>query len=154
MMDDFEDFDDEEEVEAEGSAEPIELDKIKQIIATVGEGVGLLFHTPDDLLYADVRVDGHRETLEIKGSRFKKFFRRESWKRGIPLKADQLREIIANLETQAQFDGPEINVYLRVAAVDDTIWIDLCDKNWSAIKVTADGWQVVGFGCSVFPNQH
>jgi hypothetical protein len=143
MMDDFEDFDDEEEVKAEGLAEPIELDKIKQIIATVGEGVELLFHTPDDLLYADVRVDGHRETLEIKGPRFKKFFRRESWKRGIALKADQLREIIANLEAQAQFDGPEINVYLRVAAVGDAIWIDLCDKDWRAIKVTADGWQVV-----------
>jgi hypothetical protein len=128
---------------AESSAEKVDLEEIKKIIGAVGDSIDLLFHTPDGLFYADVIVDGHRETLEIKGSRFKRFFRHECWELGIPLKAEDLKLAISNLEAQAEFKGPKIVIYLRVAAVDNTIWIDLCDNDWRAIKVTAEGWQVV-----------
>src|SRR5262249_4946249 len=134
-------FDD--DAPAESSEEKLDLEEIKKIIGAVGDSIDLLFHTPDGLFYADVLVDGHRETLEIRGSRFKRFFRHQCWELGIPLKAEDLKLAIANLEAQAEFKGPEIVVYLRVAAVNNTIWIDLCDNDWRAIKVTAEGWQVV-----------
>ena len=117
--------------------------KIQEIIETAGGGISLLFHTPGDVAYADILVAGHRETWKIRSSVFKKFFRRECWRNGIPLKTEELREAINLFEARAQFDGPEIKVYLRVAALHDEIWIDLCDRNWAAVRVTPDAWNVV-----------
>jgi hypothetical protein len=33
--------------------------------------------------------------------------------------------------------------YLHAATFDDVSYIDLCDSTWRAIKVTADGWEIV-----------
>jgi hypothetical protein len=142
---------DESETEVDGTGindadtGPEKKEKIQEIIETAGGGISLLFHTPDDVAYADILVAGHRETWKIRSTAFKKFFRRECWQNGIVLKTEELRETINLLEARAQFDGPEINVYLRVAAVDDEIWIDRCDRNWAAVRVTPDGWNVMTF---------
>ena len=83
------------------------------------------------------------ETWKIRSTVFKRFFRMACWRNGIPLKTEELRETINLLEARAQFDGPEIEVYAKVAALHGEIWIDLCDRNWAAVKVTPDAWNVV-----------
>ena len=118
-------------------------DGCNEIIETAGGGISLLFHTPNDVAYADILIEGHRETWKIRSQVFKRFFRMACWRNAIPLKTEELREIINLLEARAQFDGPEIEVYLRVAALHGEIWIDLCDRNWAAVKVTPDAWNVV-----------
>src|SRR6516165_12350317 len=128
---------------SDADASPEKKEKIQKIIERAGGGISLLFHTPDDEAYADILVAGHRETWKIRSKTFKKFFRRECWQNGIALKAEELREAINLFEAQAQFDGPEIKVYLRVAAVHDQIWIDLCDRDWKAARIAPDDWRVV-----------
>ena len=117
--------------------------KIPAFIETAGGGISLLFHTPDDVAYADILVAGHRETWKIRSPVFRRFFRMACWRNGIPLKTEELREIISLFEARARFDGPEIEVYLQVAALHGEIWIDLCDRNWTAVRVTPDAWNVV-----------
>ena len=50
---------------------------------------------------------------------------------------------LSTLFGQAKFEGPEKSVFRRVARFEDAIWIDLCDEDWRAVKVTAGGWEVL-----------
>jgi hypothetical protein len=47
------------------------------------------------------------------------------------------------LSASAKHSGPEQRVHVRVARVGDVIWLDLGRPDWSAIKITAAGWQPV-----------
>ena len=60
------------------------------------------------------------------------------------------RQALLALEAQAQLDGPTREVFVRVAAVvegddpdDPTVYIDLCDAERRAVRVTRHGWAVV-----------
>jgi hypothetical protein len=46
------------------------------------------------------------------------------------------------LEAQAQFDGPQHKVFLRVAEQDGLIYLDLADEFWRCIEIGADGWRI------------
>ena len=50
---------------------------------------------------------------------------------------------LAVLEARARFDGPQREVFLRVAGHDDKIYIDLCDKDWQVVEIDTDGWRVI-----------
>jgi hypothetical protein len=97
--------------------------------------------------YATVKIDGHIETLPLKGSRFKnwlcKTFYQESENTAI-LSGEILTNILNILKARADFDGVRKNLDLRVANNPDephTIYYDLANKECYAVKVTADnGW--------------
>jgi hypothetical protein len=44
---------------------------------------------------------------------------------------------------KAQFEGPELPVYLRVGEHDDRLYLDLCDRDWRAVEIGPDGWRVI-----------
>ena len=46
------------------------------------------------------------------------------------------------IETQAQFDGPQRQVSVRVAEHDGLIYLDLADEFWRAIEIGARGWRI------------
>ena len=111
-------------------------------IAT-GEGVEL-YHSPDGTTFADVNVNGHRETWPTKSNGFRRWLRRAYFQRtkGAP-NSDAMSTALALIEARAQFDGANRPVHLRVAAHGEFIYIDLCDKSWRAIEIDGDGWRVV-----------
>jgi hypothetical protein len=47
------------------------------------------------------------------------------------------------LEARAQFESPEIPVWVRVAEHSGLIYLDLCNSAWEVIEVSPTGWQVV-----------
>lgn len=57
---------------------------------------------------------------------------------------EALKQAIATVEARGFAPGtPRSPLHRRVARVDGTIWIDLCDDRWRAAKVTREGWEVV-----------
>jgi len=46
------------------------------------------------------------------------------------------------LEAQAQFDGPQRKVSVRLAEQDGLIYLDLADEFWRCIEIGANGWRV------------
>ncbi len=57
---------------------------------------------------------------------------------------EALKQAIDTLEARGFAPGtPRCPVYRRIARIDGTIWIDLCDERWRAAKVTRDGWEIV-----------
>jgi len=57
--------------------------------------------------------------------------------------ANALTSALATLAAQAEFKGPEVPIYLRVAGVGGNIYIDMGDPEWRAIEVTKAGWHVL-----------
>jgi len=103
-----------------------------------------LFHTPDNVGYADIRVGGHRETWPIRSKSFKRwlvgrFFEKTD---GAP-NSEALQAALGVIESKAQFKSPEEKVHVRVADLDDTVYIDLADSEWRAVALDAAGWRVV-----------
>jgi hypothetical protein len=103
-----------------------------------------LFHTPAGDAYATVPVNDHRETHPIKAKGFRSWLRRGFFKQyDRPPGAQALQDALGLLEARAQFDGPEMEVHVRVAEHEDAIYVDLANERWEAVKITPAGWRVV-----------
>ena len=103
-----------------------------------------LFHAPDGKAFADIPVDGHRETWSLKNSGFKHWLKREFYQRtaGAP-NSEAMSMAMGVIEARAHYDGAEHEVYLRVANCGDQIYLDLCDPAWRVVEITSDGWRII-----------
>jgi hypothetical protein len=103
-----------------------------------------LFHAPNGTGYADISINGHRETWAIRSQGFRRWLMREFYKRdGNVPNANAMQAALGLIEAMAHFDGPEREVRVRVAGQDGKIYLDLADGGWSAIEIDASGWRLV-----------
>jgi hypothetical protein len=128
---------------------------------------GTFFHNAEDEAFAAVRVEGHFETYPVKTRKFRlwvqgEFMRREEqrieeeaanregalYEGGgleppVVVRSQNLTDAVAQLEAIALFKGHEQETHLRSAGHEDRIYVDLCDKSWRIIEVSAEGWQII-----------
>ena len=104
----------------------------------------VLFHAPDQTAYADIEVRGHRETWRVRSSGFRDWLSGTYYRRtgGAP-NINAIEQALRNAEARAKFDGVERPVYVRVGDDNGSIYIDLADPDWRAIKIDGAGWNVV-----------
>jgi hypothetical protein len=104
-----------------------------------------LFHTATGTAFADILVDGHRETWPIRSRRFRGWLRRRYYQAtGGTASAAEIRSTLDLFEARAQFDGPERAVHIRIAEHAGHIYLDLADERWRAVDIGPDGWRVIG----------
>jgi hypothetical protein len=102
-----------------------------------------LFHASDGTGFADLIIDGHRETWPLRGKRFQAWLRQQYYERTWDAPSHAALNAALNvLETQAQFDGPQRKVSLRLAEHDGLIYLDLADEFWRCIEISANGWRI------------
>jgi hypothetical protein len=103
-----------------------------------------LFHAADETAFADIMIEGHRETWPIRSSRFRLWLRRKYYEAtGEAPGAGEINAALNLLEARAQFDGPTRAVHIRIAEHDGRVYLDLADEHWRAVEIDADGWRVV-----------
>jgi hypothetical protein len=103
-----------------------------------------VFHTATGTAFADILVDGHRETWPIRSKRFRGWLRRHYYAAtGCAASAAEIRSALDLLEARAQFDGPERAVHIRIAEHTGHIYLDLVDEHWRAVDIGPDGWRVI-----------
>src|SRR6516162_9608386 len=97
-----------------------------------------LFHAADETAFADIMIEGHRETWPIRSSRFRLWLRRKYYEAtgGAP-SAGEISSALNLLEARAQFDGPMRAVHLRVAEQDGRLYLDLAEERWRAVEIDA-----------------
>ena len=111
-----------------------------------------LFHTAIGTAFADIDVDGHRETWPIRSKRFRAFLRRCYYQAtGEAASAAEIRSALDLLEARAQFDGPERTVHIRTAEHAGHIYLDLADEHWRAVDIGPDGWRVIESPAGALP---
>src|SRR6516162_1055181 len=104
-----------------------------------------LFHTAAGTAFADIMIDGHRETWPIRSKRFRAWLRRCYYQATREAaSAGEIRSALDLLEARAQFDAPERAVHIRVAEHAGHIYLDLADEHWRAVEIGPDGWRVIG----------
>jgi hypothetical protein len=93
--------------------------------------------------FADLTIDGHREICPLRSKRFQAWPRQQYYERtwDAPSPA-ALNAVLNGLEAQAQFDGPQRKVALRLAEHDGRIYLDLADEFWRCIEISTDGWRI------------
>ena len=102
-----------------------------------------LFHASDGTGFADLIIDGHRETWPLRSKRFRTWLRQQYYERTWDAPSPAALNAALNvLEAQAQFDGPQRKVSLRVAEHDGLIYLDLADEFWRCIEIGANGWRI------------
>jgi hypothetical protein len=102
-----------------------------------------LFHTATGTAFADLLIDGHRETWPIRSKRFRGWLRRRYYEAtGGALSGQAISSELDLLEARAQFDAPERSVHVRIAEHDGRIYLDLADERWRAVEISPDGWRV------------
>jgi hypothetical protein len=139
-----------------------DLEKQRLINVFIDEAGGdqALFHTRDDVAYADLIVAGHRETWQVRSKQFRHAYLRylqRQFDRLVnvaeqPLPAMTIKSsmnktainhAIDDFERRAICSSVTRDVYVRVAGHGDEIYIDLCNADWSAIRITPAGWSIV-----------
>ena len=103
-----------------------------------------LFHAPDGTGFADLDINGHRETWPIRAKGFRRWLARSFFEatQGAP-SSEALQSALNVIEAKAHFDAPERVVHIRVAGFDDRLYLDLGDATWRAVEIDATGWRVI-----------
>ena len=104
-----------------------------------------LFHTPDGTGYADLIIAGHRETWPIRSRGFLRWLAHRYYERtrGAP-NNDAMQSALGIIEARAHFDAPERTTHVRVAELDQKLYLDLADAEWRVVEIDADGWRIIG----------
>jgi hypothetical protein len=99
--------------------------------------------------YAAVKLRDHQETLNISHSRFRNWICKAYYElNGSVPNSESITNAINVLKANAEFDGNSKELHLRVAydrtarAARTTIYYDLTNKDWEAVKLTPEDWVV------------
>lgn len=94
--------------------------------------------------YARIQVAGANVTWPLKSQAFKSWLANLLW--CFEQKAPGTTAIYSALNVliaEANSNPDRYTLHNRGAPAEDGFWIDMCDAQWKAIKVTAEGWQII-----------
>ena len=103
-----------------------------------------LFHAPDGTGFADLGINGHRETWPIRAKGFRRWLARRFFEKtqGAP-SSEALQSALNVIEAKAHFDAPERVVHVRVGGLEGKLYLDLGDEAWRVVEIDATGWRVI-----------
>lgn len=130
------------------TATPAENEKSKpksqsSVLVALAEDAEL-FHTAEGDTYATIVINNHRETWALKSRGFRDWLSKHYYEsEGSIPNSQALQDALNTLQGIARHDGPEHKVHIRLAYINDCIWLDLCDEEWRVVKISAEGWEIV-----------
>ena len=103
-----------------------------------------LFHTPDGSAFADLDINGHRETWSLRSKGFRRWLARGFFEavKGAP-SSEALQSALNVVEATAHFDAPQRPIHVRVGGLDGRLYLDLCDEQWRVVEIDTTGWRVI-----------
>ena len=101
-----------------------------------------LFKSPADKAYATVTVGQHRETHAVTSSTFKRYLATRYYDRhDSPPDPMALKSALGVIEGRALIRGKVKEVFVRVGARNNTVYLDLGNTTWDVIEITRTGWR-------------
>jgi hypothetical protein len=103
-----------------------------------------LFHTPSEEAYVDVSENGIRKTLPIRRKAFRDWIKHQYYcLTNKSAGSEATQQAIDTLQAIAIHEGAKQEVYLRIAELNNRIYIDLGSDTWQSIEVSSDGWRII-----------
>lgn len=123
---------------------PSRLSQADKLVKLVEENRIQLFHTPTGVAYARMAIEGHSEIRRCRSQGFKQWLSRQLYlSEAKTPNSDALNSAIIAIEGKAVFDGQTHELHNRVAFHEGAIFYDLADDKWRAVRITAEGWQII-----------
>jgi len=133
------------------SKEPVKSEESKQqpntasiclVDLVLNQDVGL-WHDPDGVAYATVKVNNHQEHWPLRSRSFRSWLAGELWKTGKRVASSQaMQDTLAVLEGYAVHEGEAYEVHVHLAEHSGNVYLDLCDEEWRVVEITSTGWAV------------
>ncbi len=101
------------------------------------------FHDRWRKAWATVRVNGHRENWRVDSPELRLWVERALYETIGEAPNTWVNAIIEAFRVHALYDGPMLDVHVRVAEQNGILYIDLADEQWRAVEITPNGWNVV-----------
>ena len=99
--------------------------------------IRLQIPTLDGICYARIPMRGHWENHRIDSVAMQEWLRAQLYKHyQSPLNTETLKQVVETLKTRAKLEGPEHQVYVRIAALPQAIYVDLGGPDWKVVEVT------------------
>ncbi len=103
-----------------------------------------LWHDEGFEAWATFQVRNHFENWPIRSREFRRWIAARYYKEsGGMLGGQAMEDALRVLDARAVNEGLQHSVFIRSGETSETIWIDLCDADWRAVKITPAGWEVV-----------
>ncbi|MGD0662121.1 MAG: hypothetical protein ABSD38_29035 [Syntrophorhabdales bacterium] len=102
------------------------------------------FRSPSEEAFVSTGIEGHKETLRVNSSAFREYLRflyYEKYRKAIA--GHVIEETIQLLVAKTRYQGQTHRLHKRVAELNETIYIDLCNKERQVVKITLCGWSVI-----------
>ncbi|MDW5562993.1 MAG: bifunctional DNA primase/polymerase [Methanomassiliicoccus sp.] len=107
-------------------------------------GQAEFFHNAANMPFVRVWEGNHHEVKAICEQDFSDWIKYRAVKKtGRAPKKDPLNQAIDTVSVLARFEGEEREVYIRKGEHDGAFFYDLCDDQWRAVRITAEGWEIV-----------
>ena len=120
---------------------PSQKSKLLQLIEILNLELFLdQYSTP----YVKFEAGAHYECWPISSTRFRRWLQSEYYGiYGEAVNRDALASALGVLEGRALFEGHSKPLGVRTCWDEGALWVDLCDPEWRAVRVTPEGWEVV-----------
>ena len=117
---------------------------VADALSQIGGDRAKLFHTAAGETYGTVDVDGHKEHHRISSAGFQRWLSLTFWREThMAPPPEAMRQALNLLDARAIHDGEQHEVHMRVAPhPGGGVALDLCDREWRAVVVDANGWKI------------
>lgn len=114
-------------------------------LVQLGAATTDLFHAPEGEAFAAIEALGCRQTWAIRSQGFRSWLARRFYEEEAKAPSGSaISDALTVLEGKAVYEGDSRRVWTRVAeAADGSILVDLGTDAWDAVRVRADGWEVI-----------
>lgn len=104
----------------------------------------LLWHDMNMEGFATFPINGHRETWPVRSSAFRRWLAIRAYEgTGAVPGSQAVEDTIRVLEAQAATHGILQEPWLRVGSDGEATYLDLCDADWRAVRITPAGWSIL-----------
>jgi len=117
----------------------------EMVLNIIDEAGCEFWHGPDHTAYVTFPAKrGHRENRRVESKEFARWIASRAYAQGLtPPSKGTLDDSLRLLCARALDDGPLREPWLRVGAEGGAWFLDLGRDDWSVVKITRDGWQVL-----------
>ena len=108
-------------------------------------GAAEYFQTPDHVAYADVMINGHRETYPVRSRQYRRWLSRLFYEvsGGSAPTNETLQTALGMIEAKAHIEGAQREVFVRLGILLGVIYVDLCNERWEVVAISKTGWEVM-----------
>lgn len=115
-----------------------------QLVTIVERAGANLFHDPKGRAFVEIPVGERNDVWPVESRSFRRWLRREMHQAHDRVaSATGLIDAVELLCAKAEFDGPQREVFVRIAQHGEGVLIDLTDDDWRVLEVLPGSWQIV-----------